>query len=414
MVTNRQELLTFLKIESETADITHVNKLENWYLENISRQPLYDAIITRERKLALLNSNITEYFNTVAMIPPDEPLNTLTHLGGMNAIQYASKKGYDVYLKSALENNPDAVNQTTKDKLTPLHLAALYGHQISCSILLNYSASLKLESKLGQIPLDLALVLIPSYVAINVRERKEKIIEALIEAYPKGIFHRDTSDNTIAHYAVENNFPFVIEKLIQEKSRIVGFRNSSGHTPLHTAILNKREESIHLLAHVETLLEIADKEARLPIHYAAMYGNSVILQLVMRPAQLNALDANLRTPVMLAAEQGNVDQVKFLIENGADIALTDKYGLNLFHHAVMSLNLELVKWLVENTHININKQDQSGRTPLMCLLNEEKLIRIDTQELVDYLVEVSSKDEIVDNYGKSLREYLPERPGQVI
>lgn len=411
MVTNWTELLKILKIESNTAEETKLSKLECWYLENISKEPLFDGFITLDKKLTLLNRQISDYFNSVGRVPIEKSSDKFAHLDGMSAIQYSAKKGYDVYLNTALKENPTAVKQATSAQLTPLHLAALYGHQISCSILLGQGANPKAESKLGQIPLDFALILMPSYQAFNLSERKRQIFATLVEAYPGGIFHRDKSANTIAHLAVENNFPSVIKKLVQENPKLLEFKNNSSHTPLHTALLNNKKECIDVFQ-LEDILSIADKEGRLPIHYAAMYSDPAIVQAISRPMQLDSKDTNLRTPIMLAALQGNFDNVKLLVAQEADVTLTDKYGLNLFHHAVMSLNLELVKWLVENTKVNINQQDQNGRTPLMGLLNEDSLNHGDLKDLIEYLVGVSSSEELVDHYGKSLSHYLPDKTRQ--
>lgn len=55
-----------------------------------------------------------------------------------------------------------------------------------------------------------------------------------------------------------------------------------------------------------------------------------------------------QSPLWVAAEQGNVETVSFLIEHGADIQLDDEiHGLTPLHIAAKNGHLEVVKLLVE-------------------------------------------------------------------
>ncbi|MDF1928925.1 ankyrin repeat domain-containing protein [Legionella pneumophila] len=113
---------------------------------------------------------------------------------------------------------------------------------------------------------------------------------------------------------------------------------------------------------------------------------------------------------MLAAEQGRIDNVKLLIAKGATVKARDQYGKGILDYALTSLNFELVKWLLSNVEeIDINQQDENGRTPLMNLLHETVSSGTDIhiiQPLVSYLLETGVKPDQVDKYGQSLQDYL--------
>ncbi len=63
-----------------------------------------------------------------------------------------------------------------------------------------------------------------------------------------------------------------------------------------------------------------------------------------------------------AINSGIIDQVKYLIRNGANIKAKDKRGLTALHYAVLSDNIKMVKLLIEKG-ADINAKDKRGSTP---------------------------------------------------
>lgn len=412
-VSKWDELLKSLKIDSDENTHQNLSKLELWYLQHISKQPLFDSATAADKKLILLKQEISHFLETVHEISGDKCSEFYDHLGGMNPIQYASKKGYDIYLSENLESNKEVINVATNGQLTPLHLAAYYGHHLTSKLLLEHGAKSNLPSRLKQTPAHLALSLPPSVPVkdkLNLMERKQIIFHDLLAHNPKNIFSTDISDNTLAHAAAENGFALVLEYLLKNQPRLLRVKNSTAHTPLHSAILNNQNDSVKVLIKDKTLLLIPNKNGRLPIHYAAIHSKASILADIVCESCLDSTDLTLKTPLMFAAEQGHIDNVKLLIAKGANVKARDQYGKGILDYALASLNFELVKWLVSNVEeIDVNQQDENGRTPLMNLLHETVSSGTDThiiQQLVSYLLETGTKPDQVDKYGQSLQDYL--------
>lgn len=84
------------------------------------------------------------------------------------------------------------------------------------------------------------------------------------------------------------------------------------------------------------------------LHYAASYGFSNIVKLLLRNhAKLNATNLNFETPLHHASRHGNVDCIKVLLEQGANIEMKDKSGKLCLDLAIENYQknacLELIK-----------------------------------------------------------------------
>jgi len=409
-VSKWKELLKSLDIDSDASKKQDISKLEIWYLQNISKQYAYDATATVDRKFIVLKNEIRRFLETVYDIPVDKSGDSFDHLENMNAIQYASKKGYDIYLSKIFSADKSAINAPTKGLLTPLHLAAFYGHHFATNVLLESGAKSNLKSRLQQSPAHLALSFPPSVHTKDnpdLRERKKAIFNDLLKHDQNNVFAVDNSDNSLALVAAENGFSSILEEMHEHYPELLQRSNSSTHTPLHASILSHQIDCIDILTKDKELLSIPDKNARLPVHYAAMHSESVVLGKVAKKIVIDSTDIHLKTPLILAAEQGRFDNVKLLIEKGASVKLKDQYGKDAFHYAVMSLNLELITWLLSNAPgVDINQQDDYGRTGLMALLMDAKIITDDVNELMNYLIGAGYNQELVDKNGQSLQDYL--------
>ena len=87
---------------------------------------------------------------------------------------------------------------------------------------------------------------------------------------------------------------------------------------------------------------------RTPVMYATDIGNvKCVEKLIQKGARLNIVDPTGRTIWMVAAQTGNVDMLKCLIEdNGIDKDSIDVYGYSVLYWTVISGDVEAVRYLV--------------------------------------------------------------------
>ena len=121
------------------------------------------------------------------------------------------------------------------------------------------------------------------------------------------------------------------------------------------------------------------------IHKAAYSGNpkTVDVLLKYRPTlDLNKFGTDLKTPLMIAAENGHKEMVHHLLKLGADVNHQCTYKSAL-HYAVDANSTEIAKLLLEyGIH---QKSKMSGPSALETLLSQNRRYGIQNPELVDLL-----------------------------
>lgn len=127
-----------------------------------------------------------------------------------------------------------------------------------------------------------------------------------------------------------------------------------------------------------------------PLHCAAMFDNPDIVQfLIKEGADVNALDKEQRTPLLLSASRAGWRTVNILIRMGANIHLKDVNSRNVLHLVIMNggrledFAEEVTKAQSKNYLLQLlNEKDSAGCSPLHYASREghikslENLIRL--------------------------------------
>ncbi len=101
---------------------------------------------------------------------------------------------------------------------------------------------------------------------------------------------------------------------------------------------------------------------------------------------LEATDYRRRTPLQLAAEQGRMEIVRYLVEAGADVNATtpDRTGeVTPLRFAITNGDIEMVQYLIDNG-ADVNKANNQGWTPLMTA------VRHGYVDIIDVLLEAGA------------------------
>ena len=79
--------------------------------------------------------------------------------------------------------------------------------------------------------------------------------------------------------------------------------------------------------------------------------------------------------LLIACEEGNIDKVKILLENGADVnAVKNGYDESALHLAAQNGHVDVVKVLIDKGS-DVNAVDYDGRTPLYCATSSIDVVK---------------------------------------
>lgn len=144
-----------------------------------------------------------------------------------------------------------------------------------------------------------------------------------------------------------------------------------------------------------------DNEKRSALQIAAMNKYYDLVQyLIMIGVDINAQDNKSFNPFLWGCIHNDVKLVKIMVNAGANIEVLTRFGGNGLIPASEKGNLEMVKYLLEETGINPNHTNYLGWTALIeaIILNDgdEK-----QQRIIELLLTNGADPNMVDPYGKT-------------
>lgn len=232
------------------------------------------------------------------------------------------------YLIEAALKMKLAVNARSKDGRTALHIAAAQYDEDTVKLLLKAKANPNLKDNDGRTPMEHAAL-----------HGNSDLVRQLAKAQtePLGFF------SAVILGKVDR-----VKELLKAKPALVKQRNSQGPgwTPLDVAAGEGHEEIARVL--LDDGAEVNDKASRTsPLFWAMMTrtpNRKLVKLLIDRGANVNRHDGR-GTPLHYAAEYGNAELVKLLLEAKADPTAKDWRGKTPLDLAKESNHKEVVKML---------------------------------------------------------------------
>jgi ankyrin repeat protein len=178
----------------------------------------------------------------------------------------------------------------------------------------------------------------------------------------RGIFYvllKDAYGNTLLHFAALENRPIIINEYLKRHIDICP-KNANNQTPIHLASLSGSLEFI------ETFTKMFQKNAKETLK-----------------RELDTPDVNGHTPLMLAAMNGHINVLDFLLKQNVNVNRQDIENEDSLLHLLVkrerNKELEfLLKWNAQdgNGRLDIDLHNKQGRTALHCAAdcaNEEAI-----------------------------------------
>lgn len=191
--------------------------------------------------------------------------------------------------------------------------------------------------------------------------------------------------------------------------------------PLYAAVKNGHADVVKILLDKggfgkDKEPELYDFDNVTALSVAAAGGHVEIIKMLLnKGADINELsDESGTTPLMSASSHGRIDAVKILIEKGANVRAVDKHGNTAFVYAAENGNVEIVKYFLENGCVDLDKALYAANRPEVVKILLEKATDISKQTLNNALRNAAKNDQpeiikILLEYGANIN--VPDSQG---
>lgn len=135
-------------------------------------------------------------------------------------------------------------------------------------------------------------------------------------------------------------------------------------TILTTACLKSYSECVFvILKHTNGLVNHQDDKGIAPIHWAALNGNLIILDMLLEAkADINIKTDKGNTPLRIALKNNKLEVATKLLECGANINIQDNKGKTPIHYICKYNELNKLDLLLKYD-VDINIRNKKGRSP---------------------------------------------------
>ena len=180
---------------------------------------------------------------------------------------------------------------------------------------------------------------------------------------------RNNYGATLLHFASHKSSAKVLKFLLGFNELCVNATNNDHQTPLMFACLDGgRLENIQTLILHGADTKVKDIKGSSLLHFASFWSKQEVVDFFTKQNEVsvNANDNHNYTPLMYACFRGGrLDNIKTLVNKGANLKAEDNYGATVLHIASRNSKQEVVEYLLKFDEISVNATDKKNRTPLM-------------------------------------------------
>ncbi|XP_017890724.1 ankyrin repeat domain-containing protein 16-like [Ceratina calcarata] len=158
-----------------------------------------------------------------------------------------------------------------------------------------------------------------------------------------------------------------IAALLEAKANPL-LRNKDGWTPLHIVCRSGDENAFDLLTNQSVdCINDRTNNGRSVMHIAAFHGHKALIDRLVKlnANMLNARDSSGSIPLHETIKGGHLSLAKRLIELGAEIGAEDNVGQTILHVAALAGDVEAVKYILDNKLIDVHREALFNVTPLI-------------------------------------------------
>ncbi|XP_042570143.1 transient receptor potential cation channel subfamily A member 1-like [Cyprinus carpio] len=287
----------------------------------------------------------------------------------MGPLHLAVTKKYN-HLVEVLLQSCDKTDANLEGDLgnTPVMLACCTNNCDAIQFLFKHGAKMCIQNKLGHY----AIHTVAFAGAKEAMELVLKIGEELGLSTSVHINYLDKSKSTPLHLAVRGGNIEVIKLCIIKGAR-VDQQQCDKSTALHFACTQGALEAVKIMLSsynkVEDIINIRDGANQTPLHRATLFDHVELVEyLISKEAEIDCIDCNGLSPLLMASRCGAWKTVAFLLSIGADFRIKDKVGCNFLHFVVLQPKglKNLPETVLQSNAVKemLSDEDVEGCTPL--------------------------------------------------
>ncbi|XP_047524586.1 transient receptor potential cation channel subfamily A member 1 [Pieris napi] len=347
---NHTNILLFIKNYSGDLNIR----------DNMGNTPLHVAV--ENESLDAIEFLLQQHVDTGILNEKTQaPIHLATELNKVSVLQ--------VFAKYKTEFNVDLGGEHGR---TALHFAAIHDHDLCAQILItDFNPECNRPCNNGYYPIHEAAKNASSRtmeIFLQWAESKGCTREQMLSLY-------DNEGNVPLHSAVHGGDIKAVELCLKSGAKI-STQQHDFSTPVHLACAQGALDIVKLMFTMQPAEKIpclnsCDVQKMTPIHCAAMFDHpDIVNYLVSEGSDMNPLDKEMRSPILLAASRGGWRTVHMLIRLGADLKLKDINMRNVLHLIVINGGRleEFAKNCQQHCELSLemllNEKDKTGCSPL--------------------------------------------------
>ena len=177
-------------------------------------------------------------------------------------------------------------------------------------------------------------------------------------------------------------------------------------TALYQACQNGHVEFITRLLKISNIdTDEVSSHGDTPFHVACVHGNVHVLELLCNAGvDIEKKTGRGSTPFIIACRHGHLKVIEFLLYKGIDPNIRTSEGYTGLHVAYINNHFHVIKYLLEAACVNINTNDNRGKTILHLACEHEGNIPI-----CEMLIRHGADKEITDEWERKPLSYCPGR-----
>ena len=167
-------------------------------------------------------------------------------------------------------------------------------------------------------------------------------------------------------------------------------------------------------------MNIEDNDLREPLHFAVQRRSKALVSLLVeKGARANHRDRNGQTALYGAISEvpwrnsvvrkEELEMTAYLLENGAEYEVKDKWGQTPLLRAAVCMNLSIAELLIKRG-ANINIRDCKDRNPLSCAIYvySDPADQVEQKNLISLLINHGAHIDSIDGLGRTPLSYAVE------